>query len=93
MPSSNGIVVMRLLDKQAGKLDLTSLGMESDDLSNFKDILNRPYGIVLVTGPTGSGKTTSLYAGITELNNETRNILTVEDPIEYNGRDWSDSGQ
>ena len=85
MPSSNGErVVMRLLDKQAGKLDLTSLGMESDDLSNFKDILNRPYGIVLVTGPTGSGKTTSLYAGITELNNETRNILTVEDPIEYN---------
>lgn len=85
MPSSNGErVVMRLLDKQAGRLDLTSLGMEYDDLSSFKEILNRPYGIVLVTGPTGSGKTTSLYAGITELNNETRNILTVEDPIEYN---------
>lgn len=84
MPSSNGErVVMRLLDKQAGRLNLTSLGMPGKELARFKDILHRPHGIVLVTGPTGSGKTTSLYAGISELNNETRNILTVEDPIEY----------
>ncbi len=85
MPSSNGErVVMRLLDKQAGRLELSSLGMPNIELERFKEILHRPHGIVLVTGPTGSGKTTSLYAGISELNNETRNILTVEDPIEYN---------
>lgn len=85
MPSSNGErVVMRLLDKQAGRLNLTSLGMDRDELNRFKNILHRPHGIVLVTGPTGSGKTTSLYAGISELNDASRNILTVEDPIEYN---------
>ncbi len=85
MPASNGErVVMRLLDKQAGRLNLSVLGMEKKDLGRFKEILHRPHGVVLVTGPTGSGKTTSLYAGITELNDATRNILTVEDPIEYN---------
>ena len=85
MPSSNGErVVMRLLDKQTGRLELSSLGMPNIELERFKEILHRPHGIVLVTGPTGSGKTTSLYAGISELNNETRNILTVENPIEYN---------
>lgn len=85
MPSSNGErVVMRLLDKQAGRLDLSVLGMVDSDLRRFKQVLHRPHGIVLVTGPTGSGKTTSLYAGLTELNEASRNILTVEDPIEYN---------
>lgn len=85
LPSSNGErVVMRLLDKQAGRLNLSALGMDKDDLGRFKDVLHRPHGIVLVTGPTGSGKTTSLYAGLSELNDASRNILTVEDPVEYN---------
>lgn len=85
MPSSNGErVVMRLLDKQAGRLKLTSLGMSRPEMERMRNILNRPHGIVLVTGPTGSGKTTTLYAGLTELNHASRNILTVEDPIEYN---------
>ncbi len=85
MPSSNGErVVMRLLDKQAGRLSLTSLGIERQAMRRLKDILYRPHGIVLVTGPTGSGKTTTLYAGLSELNHSSRNILTVEDPIEYN---------
>jgi len=75
---------MRLLDKQAGRLNLSSLGMDKKELARFKKILHRPHGIVLVTGPTGSGKTTSLYAGLSELNDASRNILTVEDPIEYN---------
>ncbi|MDY0007555.1 MAG: ATPase, T2SS/T4P/T4SS family, partial [Spongiibacteraceae bacterium] len=85
MPSNSGErVVMRLLDKQAGRLKLSSLGMTADMQDRFAELLRRPYGILLVTGPTGSGKTTTLYAGLSEINNETRNILTVEDPIEYN---------
>lgn len=84
MPSSNGErVVLRLLDKQAGRLDLTHLGMSGPDLKRMSDIIVKPHGIILVTGPTGSGKTTTLYAGLTQLNDKTRNILTVEDPIEY----------
>lgn len=84
MPSSHGErVVMRLLDKQAGRLDLAHLGMEPDNLERLKSIIYKPHGIILVTGPTGSGKTTSLYASISELNDRSRNILTVEDPIEY----------
>ena len=84
MPSSHGErVVLRLLDKQAGRLDVTCLGMPADTLARFRQILGRPHGIFLVTGPTGSGKTTSLYAALTSLNDQTRNILTVEDPIEY----------
>mgnify|MGYP006421887853 CR=1 FL=1 len=85
MPSSNGErVVLRLLDKEAGLLDLDSIGMSDRDLSLLKDLVNRPYGILLVTGPTGSGKTTTLYGALTEINDRSRNILTVEDPIEYN---------
>jgi general secretion pathway protein E len=85
MPSSAGErVVLRLLDKQAGRLQLDSLGMAAQDLQRLGQVLARPHGIVLVTGPTGSGKTTTLYAGLSEINNTTRNILTVEDPIEYN---------
>jgi general secretion pathway protein E len=84
MPSSHGErVVMRLLDKQAGRLDLNHLGMSPDNLNSLKSIVYKPHGIILVTGPTGSGKTTTLYASISELNDRTRNILTVEDPIEY----------
>jgi len=77
-------VVLRLLDKQAGRLDLEHLGMDPSTLKVLNKILNRPHGIILVTGPTGSGKTTTLYAGITGLNDNKRNIMTVEDPIEYN---------
>lgn len=84
MPSNSGErVVLRLLDKQAGRLDLTHLGMDPDTLEKLLDIIYKPHGIILVTGPTGSGKTTSLYASLTQLNDHSRNILTVEDPIEY----------
>jgi general secretion pathway protein E len=84
MPSGHGErVVMRLLDKQAGRLDLEQLGMASESLEVMKRLLARPNGIILVTGPTGSGKTTTLYAGLTLLNQSSRNIMTVEDPIEY----------
>jgi general secretion pathway protein E len=85
MPSHNGErVVLRLLDKRAGRLNLNVLGMQPRDLDLFSDLLKRPHGIILVTGPTGSGKTTSLYAGLSSINDATKNILTVEDPIEYN---------
>ena len=85
MPSNNGErVVLRLLDKRAGRLNLNVLGMQPRDLTLFADLLKRPHGIILVTGPTGSGKTTSLYAGLSSINDATKNILTVEDPIEYN---------
>ncbi|MGM0412984.1 MAG: GspE/PulE family protein, partial [Pseudomonadota bacterium] len=76
-------VVMRLLDKQAGKLDLEHLGMPADTRDRVDRLIHYPHGILLVTGPTGSGKTTSLYAALTRLNESSRNILTVEDPIEY----------
>ncbi|MBU2709943.1 type II secretion system ATPase GspE [Zooshikella harenae] len=85
LPSNSGErIVMRLLDKSAGRLNLTHLGMSADDMQLMKTVLSRPHGIILVTGPTGSGKTTSLYASLSTLNDQTRNILTVEDPIEYN---------
>lgn len=85
MPSNNGErVVLRLLDKRAGRLDLNVLGMQPRDLTVFSELLKKPHGIILVTGPTGSGKTTSLYAGLSSINDATKNILTVEDPIEYN---------
>ncbi len=84
LPSAHGErVVLRLLDKQAGRLDLQRLGMPAQTLERFQRILGKPHGIFLVTGPTGSGKTTSLYAALSSLNDQTRNILTVEDPIEY----------
>ncbi|NWB86647.1 type II secretion system ATPase GspE [Pseudomonas gingeri] len=84
LPSAHGErVVLRLLDKQAGRLDLQRLGMPPQTLERFRHILGKPHGIFLVTGPTGSGKTTSLYAALSSLNDQTRNILTVEDPIEY----------
>ncbi len=84
MPSSHGErVVMRLLDKNATRLDLHSLGMTDSIHENFRHLIGRPHGIILVTGPTGSGKSTTLYAGLQELNSNERNILTVEDPIEF----------
>ncbi len=76
-------VVLRLLDKQAGRLDLEHLGMTEEGLHNLEYLLEKPHGIILVTGPTGSGKTTSLYASLEKLNNSRSTILTVEDPIEY----------
>ncbi|WP_087023278.1 type II secretion system ATPase GspE [Thaumasiovibrio subtropicus] len=84
MPSSHGErVVLRLLDKNATRLDLLSLGMTPKIHQDFEHIIQRPHGIILVTGPTGSGKSTTLYAGLQELNSAERNILTVEDPIEF----------
>ncbi|MBL1259098.1 MAG: type II secretion system ATPase GspE [Thiotrichaceae bacterium] len=84
LPSGHGErVVLRLLDKQAGSLDLDHLGMESRESEIMNGIIHKPHGIILVTGPTGSGKTTTLYAVLTRLNNKDRNIMTVEDPIEY----------
>lgn len=84
LPSRYGErVVLRLLDKDQAQLSLTDLGMGQESLDRFKSVLAQPNGIVLVTGPTGSGKTTTLYSGLTLLNDQTRNILTVEDPIEY----------
>jgi general secretion pathway protein E len=76
-------VVLRLLDKQVGRLQLAHLGMGEGTYQGIDDLIHKPHGILLVTGPTGSGKTTTLYAALSELNNSSRNILTVEDPIEY----------
>jgi general secretion pathway protein E len=76
-------VVLRLLDKQAGRIDLHALGMAPETEKLMDELIHKPHGILLVTGPTGSGKTTTLYAGLERLNDNTRNIITVEDPIEY----------
>jgi general secretion pathway protein E len=84
IPAGHGErVVLRLLDKQAGRLDLSKLGMRDPMRAELEALVHRPHGIILVTGPTGSGKTTTLYAALSRLNDATRNILTVEDPIEY----------
>jgi type IV pilus assembly protein PilB len=76
--------VMRLLDKSNLQLDMTKLGFEANQLEGFQDCIHRPYGMVLVTGPTGSGKTTTLYSALSELNKSTENISTAEDPVEFN---------
>ncbi|MCE0493854.1 type II secretion system ATPase GspE [Vibrio salinus] len=84
MPSSHGErVVLRILDKNAIRLDLHSLGMTDANYDTFRTLIQRPHGILLVTGPTGSGKSTTLYAGLQELDCNEKNILTVEDPIEF----------
>ena len=84
MPSGHGErVVLRLLDKQAGRLDLSSLGMDENSLKIMDELIHKPHGIILVTGPTGCGKTTTLYAALGRINDNSRNIMTVEDPIEY----------
>jgi len=84
IPTGHGErVVLRLLDKQAGRLDLTKLGMDDATLAQMDRLILEPHGIVLVTGPTGSGKTTTLYAALSRLDATALNIMTVEDPIEY----------
>ncbi len=77
-------ICMRLLDKGNLQLDMVKLGFEQKQLKDFKWAINQPYGMVLVTGPTGSGKTTTLYSALAELNTEDTNISTAEDPVEYN---------
>lgn len=77
-------VVMRLLDKSNLQLDMTKLGFEEKALKDFKDAIEKPWGMVLVTGPTGSGKTTTLYSALSELNKTSDNISTAEDPVEFN---------
>ena len=77
-------VVMRLLDKSNLQLDMTKLGFEEKVLADFKENIHKPYGMILITGPTGSGKTTTLYSTLSELNKSTTNICTAEDPVEFN---------
>lgn len=84
LPSGHGErVVLRLLDKKAGTLDLRDMGMAPKAMELLDTLIHKPHGIILVTGPTGSGKSTSLYAALTRLKSPDRNILTVEDPVEY----------
>jgi general secretion pathway protein E len=84
IPSAHGErVVLRLLDQAAGSLSLEQLAMPNGVFERFGQALGRPHGIILVTGPTGSGKTTTLYAGLSKINDRSRNILTIEDPVEY----------
>ena len=84
LPSAHGErAVLRLLDKSDSKLSLESVGMEGETLRRFLDLITQPHGIILVTGPTGSGKTTTLYAALSRLDAGAGNIMTVEDPIEY----------
>ncbi len=84
MPTGHGErVVLRLLDKNSARLDLKDLGMTETNRDFFAELIDKPHGIILVTGPTGSGKSTTLYAGLTQIDSKERNVLTVEDPIEY----------
>ena len=84
MPSGHGErVVLRLLDKQAGRLELEQIGMDAETTRMVDELIHMPHGIFLVTGPTGSGKTTTLYSALSRLNDRSRNLMTVEDPIEY----------
>lgn len=84
LPTQHGErVVLRLLDKQSARLNLEILGMPAEILVTFEELINKPNGILLVTGPTGSGKTTTLYSGLNRLDRKRLNILTVEDPVEY----------
>lgn len=85
LPTQHGEkIVLRILDKSQLQLKLESLGFDNDILRDFRKAIHNPYGMILVTGPTGSGKTTSLYAALNELNTQEVNITTIEDPIEYN---------
>jgi general secretion pathway protein E len=84
MPTGHGErVVLRLLDKNSARLDLQELGMTEHNREKFSTLIDKPHGIILVTGPTGSGKSTTLYAGLGQIDNKQRNVLTVEDPIEF----------
>jgi type IV pilus assembly protein PilB len=77
-------VVMRLLDKSNLQLDMSKLGFDAQTLKDFQDAIHKPYGMILITGPTGSGKSTTLYSALSELNKPDVNISTAEDPVEYN---------
>src|SRR5437763_14916281 len=77
-------IVMRLLDKDKLMLDMTRLGFEAESLAKFEAAILRPWGMVLVTGPTGSGKTNTLYSSIAKINTPETNIMTAEDPVEFN---------
>src|SRR5690606_5835505 len=84
LPTLHGeSVVLRLLDRERGRIGLTDLGMADDTMAAFREVLSHPHGIVLATGPTGSGKTTSLYAAFDLVRTGREKILTVEDPVEY----------
>src|SRR5262249_26268574 len=84
LPTNHGqSVVMRLLDKDNIKVGVRQLGLSENDFRMFRNLIKRPNGIILVTGPTGSGKTTTLYASLNELNRPDRKIITAEDPVEY----------
>ena len=84
LPSAHGErAVLRLLDKSESRLNLEAVGMQGDVLARFEKLVHQPHGIILVTGPTGSGKTTTLYAALQRLDSTQQNIMTVEDPIEY----------
>jgi general secretion pathway protein E len=84
LPNAHGErAVLRLLDKSESKLSLEAVGMQGDVLQKFERLISQPHGIILVTGPTGSGKTTTLYASLARLDAHRNNIMTVEDPIEY----------
>ncbi len=84
LPTINGeSVVIRVLDRSVIQLDLEQIGMNDEEIGRFRDLINMPHGIILVTGPTGSGKTTTLYAALNEANTEDIKILTTEDPVEY----------
>lgn len=82
-------MVLRLLDKSVALLNLTELGFMAHDLERFNKIINAPYGMILLSGPTGSGKTTTLYSALGQLNRYERNIMTIEDPVEYHFNDIS----
>jgi len=77
-------IVARILDKEMLKLDLTQLGFEDESLAAFEEAIHKPWGIILVTGPTGSGKTNTLYSAVSTINSPDMNILTAEDPVEFN---------
>ena len=84
IPTNHGqSIVMRLLDKDNIKIGVRQLGLSESNYKDFQSLMKRPNGIILVTGPTGSGKTTTLYAGLNELNRPDRKIITAEDPVEY----------
>ena len=84
LPTNHGqSIVMRILDKDSIKVGVRQLGLSEQDFRTFKQLIRRPNGIILVTGPTGSGKTTTLYAALNELNRPDRKIITAEDPVEY----------
>jgi len=84
IPTAHGqSVVCRILDKDSIKVGVRQLGFAEDDYRNFRNLIRRPNGIILVTGPTGSGKTTTLYAALNELNTPDRKVITAEDPVEY----------